>query len=183
MSKEISRRSFLATGLATGALAGTGSGLTGPGGIWTHGFAESHHPPADPRSRTLRILILGGTSFLGPHQIRYALERGHEISIFTRGRTRPLLFPEMFDRVEHLVGDRGDNLEALKGRSWDAVIDNSGQSVQWARDSARLLADAAQHYLFVSSTGVFFPYLSVGLTEEDQPPLVDDPHEIPQVTA
>jgi len=179
MSKEISRRTFLATGLASGALAGTGGGLMGPGGILTHGLEEGHNPKKGRQSRALSILIMGGTSFLGPHQIRYALERGHEISIFTRGRTRPLMFPEVFDRVEHLVGDRGGDLEALKGRSWDAVIDNSGQNVQWARDSARLLADAAQHYLFVSSTGVFSPYLTVGLTEEDQPPLVDDPPRDP----
>ena len=72
------------------------------------------------------------------------------------------MFPEVFRQVEHLVGDRAGDLEALKGKSWDAVIDNSGQNVQWARDSARLLADATDHYLYVSSTGVFYPYLKVG---------------------
>ncbi len=179
MSKDISRRTFLATGLASGAVVGTGGRLTGSGGILGEGVAEGRSPKENPQSQALRILILGGTSFLGPHQIRFALERGHEISIFTRGRTRPRMFPEVFDRVEHLVGDRGGDLEALKGRSWDVVIDNSGQNVEWARDSARLLADAAGHYLFVSSTGVFFPYLRAGLTEEDQPPLVDDPPRDP----
>jgi 2'-hydroxyisoflavone reductase len=85
------------------------------------------------------------------------------------------MFPEVFRQVEHLVGDRAGDLRALEGKSWDAVIDNSGQNVAWARDSARLLADAAEHYLYVSSTGVFYPYLKVGLTEEDPPPLEDDP--------
>ena len=179
MSKEISRRTFLATGLATGALAGAGGGLVGPGSFLTHGLGEGPKPGEGSPARALKILILGGTSFLGPHQIRYALERGHEISIFTRGRTRPVMFPEVFTRVEHLVGDRGSDLEVLRGRSWDVVIDNSCQNVQWARSSARLLADASEHYLFVSSTGVFFPYLSAGLTEEDQPPLVDAPPRDP----
>ena len=85
------------------------------------------------------------------------------------------MFPEVFERVEHLVGDRGSDLGALEGRSWDAVIDNSGQDVAWARASADLLADSVEHYLYVSSTGVFYPYLEVGLTERDQPPLADDP--------
>ena len=78
-------------------------------------------------SKKLNILILGGTSFLGPHQIAYALGRGHNISIFTRGKTKPTIHKELFEQVEHLVGDRVDNLEALKNRKWDAVIDNSGR--------------------------------------------------------
>jgi 2'-hydroxyisoflavone reductase len=120
-------------------------------------------------------LILGGTGFLGPHQIRYALERGHTVSIFNRGRTEPRMFTELFSQVEHLTGDRGGDLAALRGRTWDAVLDNSGQKVQWAADSARALVDSVAHYLFVSSTGVFTPYLTVGITEEVQPRLVDDP--------
>ncbi|MEX0907251.1 MAG: NAD-dependent epimerase/dehydratase family protein [Gemmatimonadota bacterium] len=128
-----------------------------------------------PAPRALRILIIGGTSFLGPHEVRYALERGHSVSIFTRGRTEPRLYKDLFARVEHLEGDRNVNLGALRGRTWDAVIDNSGQNVQWARESADLLANAARHYLFVSSTGVFLPYLTVGITEDVQPLLADDP--------
>ena len=131
--------------------------------------------PAPRNRRALRLLILGGTSFLGPHQVRYALERGHTVSVFNRGRTRPALFAELFDRVEHLEGDRNGRLDALRGREWDAVIDNSGQNVGWVRDSAELLRDAARHYLFVSSTGVFTPYLTVGIAEDVQPRLADDP--------
>ena len=67
----------------------------------------------------LKILILGGTSFLGPHQIAYALKRGHEVSTFTRGKTIPKIHQELFSKVEQLVGDREDNLEALKNRKWD----------------------------------------------------------------
>ena len=81
--------------------------------------------------KKLKILILGGTSFLGPHQIAYALKRGHEVSTFTRGKTKPKIHPEIFSRVEQLVGDREDNLEALKNRQWDVVIDNSGRKTKW----------------------------------------------------
>lgn len=136
--------------------------------------AAGARPVAAPRApRALRLLILGGTSFLGPHQVRYALERGHSVSIFNRGRTQPALFTELFDRVEHLEGDRNGPLDALRGRTWDAVIDNSGQNVVWVRDSADLLRDSVRHYLFVSSTGVFYPYLTIGITEDVQPRLAD----------
>ena len=78
----------------------------------------------------LKILILGGTSFLGPHQIASAISRGHTISTFTRGRTKPTVHSELFNQVEQLVGDREDNLTALENRKWDVVIDNSGRRVQ-----------------------------------------------------
>jgi 2'-hydroxyisoflavone reductase len=128
-----------------------------------------------PPRRALRLLILGGTSFLGPHQIRYALERGHTVSVFNRGRTDPRLYPELFARVEQLTGDRGSDLSALARGSWDAVIDNSGQQVEWAKASAELLRERVKHYLYVSSTGVFYPYLAVGATEETPPLLEDQP--------
>ena len=87
----------------------------------------------------LRILILGGSSFLGPHQIAFALGRGHAITTFTRGQTRPAIHQRLFNDVEALIGDRAGNLDSLRGRTWDAVIDNSGRSADWTRDSARLL--------------------------------------------
>ena len=114
----------------------------------------------------LKILILGGTSFLGPHQIAYALGRGHSISIFTRGKTKPTIYKRLFKNVEHLIGDRNDNLEALKGRKWDAVIDNSGHKVEWTRDTAQLLKDNVKYYLFTSSTGVYFPYRDDNIEED-----------------
>ena len=69
-----------------------------------------------------RILILGGTAFLGPRIVLAAQARGHEVTLFNRGRTNPGLFPD----IEQLRGDRDGDLEALKGRRWDAVVDTSG---------------------------------------------------------
>ena len=114
----------------------------------------------------LNILILGGTSFLGPHQIAYALNRGHNVSIFTRGKTKSTVHKGIFDKVEHLFGDRENDLSALKNRKWDAVIDNSGRKVQWTKDTADLLKDNVELYLYTSSTGVYYPYLIPHIKED-----------------
>jgi hypothetical protein len=101
---------------------------------------------AAPRS----ILILGGTGFVGPHQVRRAIERGHQVTIFNRGRSAPGMFGK---DVEELAGDRANNLEALKGRKWDAVIDESASgsdAPEWVRQSATILRDATDQYLFIS---------------------------------
>lgn len=116
--------------------------------------------------RKMKILILGGTSFLGPHQIAYALSRGHSVSTFTRGKTKPTVHQKLFDQVEQLVGDREDNLTALENGQWDLVIDNSGRRVEWTKKSAQLLKDKAGLYLYTSSTGVYFPYLTGDIDEE-----------------
>ncbi len=127
-----------------------------------------------PQSRSLKILILGGTNLTGPHHVRHALERGHEVTIFTRGRRKPGLFQDAFRHVEHLIGDREDNLEALRGRSWDAVIDASGRNEKWTRDSAGLLKDSVGTYLYLSSTGVFYPYLTTDIQEDTELVLNDE---------
>lgn len=115
--------------------------------------------------KKLKILILGGTSFLGPHQIAYALSRGHEVTIFTRGKTKPKVYPELFSNVEQLIGDREDNLEALKNRTWDVVIDNSGRKTKWTEDTAKLLVDQVDLYLYTSSISVYYPYVGDNFTE------------------
>jgi len=114
----------------------------------------------------LKILILGGTSFLGPHQIAYALERGHEVSIFTRGKTIPKVHADLFSKVEKLVGDREDNLEALKNRKWDVVIDNSGRKTKWTEDTASLLKDNVGLYMYTSSISVYYPYFGDDFSED-----------------
>ena len=130
-------------------------------------------------ARPLDVLILGGTSFLGPHLIKYALDRGHTISTFTRGQTEPSIYQELFANVEPLIGDRENDLTALEGRTWDAVIDNSGRRVAWTRDSAELLKDSAQTYIYTSSTGVYLPYLGMDITEDTEV-ILEDPPEVPE---
>jgi 2'-hydroxyisoflavone reductase len=185
MSESPTRRDFLRvsaglSGLAAGSAMWPGSAAGRAAVPHIRGSRTQATEIGRPRApRALRILILGGTSFLGPHQIRYALERGHTVTVFNRGQTQPLLYPELFDRVEQLEGDRGGDLDVLRGRTWDAVIDNSGRAVEWARASAELLAPAVRNYLFVSSTGVFYPYLTPGITEDVQPRLADDPVQDP----
>src|SRR5438477_3869106 len=102
-------------------------------------------------SKPLRILILGGTGFLGPHFVENARTRGHTLTLFNRGKTHPELFPE----VEKLRGDRNGQLDALKGRKWDAVIDTSGYVPRIVKMSAELLAPAVKQYVFISSISVF----------------------------
>jgi 2'-hydroxyisoflavone reductase len=118
--------------------------------------------------KKLSILILGGTSFLGPHQIKYALERGHKVSIFTRGKTKPNVNKEVFDKVEHLIGDRENNLSALENRNWDVVIDNSGKNIKWTKKTAQLLKDNCEIYVYTSSTGVYFPYKTDNIKENQE---------------
>ncbi len=130
--------------------------------------------------KSLNILILGGTSFLGPHQIKYALERGHKVSTFTRGKTIPKVNAEVFSQVESLIGDRADNLKALENRKWDVVIDNSGRRVEWTEATAQLLKESCNLYLYVSSTGVFFPYVQ-GDFKETSPVLLEHPSDMDQL--
>jgi 2'-hydroxyisoflavone reductase len=126
---------------------------------------------SEPAPRPMRILILGGTGFLGPAQVRYALQRGHAVTLFNRGRTNPALFPE----VEKLQGDRNGDLEALKGRDWDAVIDNPASLPRWVRQSAQLLKDAAQTYCLVSSISVYSDNSVVGMDESGPVGTLDSP--------
>ena len=119
-------------------------------------------------NKPLKILILGGTSFLGPHQIAAALKNGHEVTTFTRGKTKPTINTELFDKVEQLIGDREDNLEALKGRKWDVVFDNSGRKVQWTKDTAELLKDHVEYYVYISSVSVFYPYYDTNIREDKE---------------
>jgi 2'-hydroxyisoflavone reductase len=115
-------------------------------------------------AHAVKILILGGTLFLGRHLVESARTRGHEVTLFNRGRTNPELFPE----VEKLRGDReSGDLEALRDRRWDAVIDTSGYVPRIVGESAELLAGAVDRYAFVSSLSVFTPPAKQGLTEGD----------------
>jgi len=126
-----------------------------------------------------RILILGGTGFVGPHQVRHALERGHQVTIFNRGRTAPGMFGK---EVEELAGDRASDLTALRGRRWDAVIDESASlssAPEWVRLSADLLKDATDQYLFISTRSVYLNTSRVPMTA-DAPVLTRENAPIPE---
>ena len=122
----------------------------------------------------MKLLILGGTLYLGRHTVEAARARGHEVTLFNRGRTGPDLFPE----VERLRGDRDGDLGALRGRSWDAVIDPSGYLPRTVRASNAVLRDAAGHYTFISSINVYADRTRPGLTEDD--PLAPLPEAAPE---
>jgi 2'-hydroxyisoflavone reductase len=107
---------------------------------------------AEQTLKPIRILILGGTGFTGPYQVKYALSRGHKVTTFNRGKTHRGELPA---EVEQLVGDRNGNLDALKGRQWDVVIDNPTTLPAWVRDAAQILKGNVDRYVFISTISVY----------------------------
>jgi 2'-hydroxyisoflavone reductase len=152
-----SRREFLGAVAAVGL---GGSGATRLGATFVR---------SAPQARSLRILILGGTGFSGPHLVERALARGHSVTTFSRGRTDPPVHAQAFRDVQQLIGDRASDLSALGTGTWDAVIDNSGFRESWTRQSAELLRDRVERYVYTSSTGVYYPYLGADIREETVP--------------
>ena len=134
-----SRRQFIKAGLLSGAAVATGLPQTGSAGE----TRKADEP--------LEILILGGTNFIGPHMVREALRRGHSVTLFNRGRSNSSLFPDL----ETIKGDRDGGLGGLKGRRWDAVVDNSGYVPRHVHNSARLLADSIDRYVYISTVSVY----------------------------
>ena len=121
----------------------------------------------------MRLLVLGGTRFVGRAYVDDALAAGHEVTLFNRGRTNPELFPE----TEKLVGDREDSLDPVveRGRTWDAVFDPSCYVPRLARSSAEALRDLAPHYTFVSSLSVYDDLSTLGQDESGHLGTIDDP--------
>ena len=111
--------------------------------------------------RALRLLILGGTGFTGPFQVHYAVSRGHTVTVFNRGQRQA----DLPAAVEHLIGDRNDNLKSLEGREWDVVIDNPTMLPNWVRLSGELLQNAAKQYIFISTISVYADNSRVGMDE------------------
>ncbi|MEE8175323.1 MAG: NAD-dependent epimerase/dehydratase family protein, partial [Gemmatimonadota bacterium] len=166
-----SRRDFVRlSAIAVGGL-GVGPLVRGVAGAPGAGSAVAASPEAPRAEESLRILVLGGTSFLGVHQVTYALERGHKVTLFNRGRTNLQLFPD----VEKLRGDRSDDLTALEGGEWDVVIDNSASIPRWVRDSAQLLRSSARQYIYTSSISVYAGFGEIGLDESAPLGTLDDP--------
>jgi 2'-hydroxyisoflavone reductase len=109
----------------------------------------------------MKILILGGTRFAGRNLVEVALAQGHEITLFNRGKTNPDLFPT----VEHLRGDRDGDLASTEGRQWDVVVDTCGYVPRIVQQSARLLADNVQQYIFISTLNVYADVTEPGIDE------------------
>jgi len=136
---SLKRRDFLHTAVALGAPA---LGAT-PG--------RAFGADAAPKEK-LRVLILGGTGFTGPHQVRYALERGHHVTLFNRGR-RPQPWP---GSVVELVGDRNTgDLKSLESGEWDVCIDNPTTLPFWVRDAGRVLKGRVRQFVFISTVSVY----------------------------
>ena len=111
----------------------------------------------------MKILILGGTKFLGRHLVDAALAAGHEVTLFNRGKTNPTLF----QNVETIFGDREQDMNKLAGREWDAVIDVAGYLPRIVRLSAEALKGSVKRYVFISSISVYSEFKKVGINEED----------------
>jgi 2'-hydroxyisoflavone reductase len=127
-----------------------------------------------------RILLLGGTGFIGPHLVHEALARGHHVSMLNRGRRTPNQNASDYARVEALRGDRTqpDAYASLAGKRWDIAFDTA-TNLTWTREAVAALKGAVGRYAYVSSTGVFWPYRTVEIPEDGPVPLVDTPPQDP----
>jgi 2'-hydroxyisoflavone reductase len=140
------------TGISTSeALAFEGSGIVGP---------RHSARPGSQAPRALNILVLGGTGFIGPHIVQYMLDRGHTVTLFNRGRSNTDLFPG----IENLIGDRNDDLEALRGRTWDVCFDNNASRIPWVELSTEVLRDSVDRYFYVSSRSAYADTSAVPMT-------------------
>lgn len=159
-----SRRRFIKSSLLAGAAI-------------TAGFSEAVQAVDDKKARkSLSVLVLGGTGFIGPHMVRELLRRGHSVTLFNRGRSNSGLFPDL----ETIKGDRDGGLQGLEGRRWDAVVDNSGYVPRHVQDSARLLANNTKRYVFVSTLSVYADFTI--RNDEDSPLATIADESIEEVT-
>ena len=158
------RRDFIGAAVLAAGVSATGLPLFARAG--------ERHAADEP----LDILILGGTGFIGPHMVREAMRRGHSVTLFNRGRTNAALFPDL----ETIKGDRDGGLDGLKGRRWNAVIDNSGYVPRHVEDSARLLSPHCDRYVFVSTISVYRDIMAA--RDEDAPLATIADESIEEVT-
>lgn len=153
-----SRRTFIKAGAAAAGLAALGA-------MRVNALEFTRVAEVKPADRKLRLLFLGGTRFIGPHQVDYAVARGHEVTLFNRGKTNPSLFADLDNRR----GDRAVNdYASLAEGEWDAIIDNSAHRPRWVREAAEAVKGRCDRYLFISSTGVYHPYDRHGIDESGQ---------------
>src|SRR3954462_14808968 len=156
------RRTFLKQSAAIGGALGLGS-VTG-------GTLDAALAASVPKRRSvgkarasLNILILGGTGFTGPEQVEYAIARGHRVTLFNRGKTRPGFFKGKV--AEELIGDLNNDTSALEGKKFDVVIDNPTTLPAWVRNAGKYLAGNTKHYIFISTTSTYSDQSIIGLNE------------------
>ena len=118
----------------------------------------------------MKILILGGTQFLGRHLVNSARVRGHQVTLFNRGKTNPNLFLQ----VKKIQGDREKDLDQITGQNWDAVIDTCGYFPRIVRMSAEALKNKVENYVFISSISVYADFKKIGLNESDSVGKMED---------
>ncbi len=173
-----SRRDFLRTASIAGAglalapaAASAASAAAARAGTSDSSPAPARTPPSSIAPK--KLLILGGTGFIGPNTVKYALARGHEVTILTRGRSATKV-----EGVEHIIADREGDMSMLSSRKWDAVLDNNARDYRWVQRSVKALRNSTPHYLFVSSISAYrtepFSYAN-GERVRTEP--VDESHE------
>lgn len=160
----IDRRSFIKTSALIGGAVSLG--LPGTAQAFTSDGVRPlvYRPEGGTAApKPLRILILGGTGFIGPYQVQYALDRQHKVTLFNRGQTNKELFP----KVPRLLGDRNlpNGHDALKKGTWDVVIDNPTTNPRWVRGAGEALKGRVGQYVFVSTISVFSDNSIVGMDE------------------
>lgn len=150
------------------------AGAAGSAALWGVGAGLASSASASPASAApLKLLILGGTGFLGPQFVEAAIQRGHTVTLFNRGKTNPKLFPDL----EKLQGDRNDkgSLKVFEGRKWDAVVDTSGYVPKQVRDVCAILAPNIGHYVFISTCSVYKDNSKPGIDETAEVAVTADP--------
>lgn len=111
--------------------------------------------------KSMKVLIIGGTRFLGKALVAEAMKRGHEITLFNRGTNK-----EIFPEVEHLIGDRDSDLSLLKNRKWDVAIDTCGFAPHQIKKAAAVLGDNIEYYTYISSISVYKDWIPHNITED-----------------
>lgn len=160
---SMQRREFLGASIATATI------------LAARARAQTEKSAVAKAEKPLSILVFGGTGFIGPAMVPYAIARGHKVTLFNRGKTRPELFPDL----EKLRGDRDpkkdDGLKALEGRKFDVVLDDCGYYPRHVKASAEMLAPNASHYVYVSSISCYADNATEGQDEDAKLATMPDP--------
>jgi 2'-hydroxyisoflavone reductase len=177
----ITRREFVKVTAAAGGALGVSPRIASALVGTPTSTAAGERPDVGRAAAPLNILILGGTGFTGPEQVEYAIARGHRVTLFNRGKTRPGVFKGRV--AEELLGDLNDDTSALKGKKFDVVIDNPTTFPAWVRNAAKYLAGNTKQYIFISTTSVYRDESQIGINEDSPTtPMPDglDPYTIDQ---